>query len=115
MAIEHHAQRLAGNVFHDHPVIALGIGAEIDQSHEVGMFEVEALGHAAQLDLEIVPANQLQGHFLAAVAQRIVHLAEAAPADAPLERVAVQNPLSRAVGEFHSSTPYPSYAPTRSR
>src|SRR5712692_1836538 len=52
-----------------------------------------------------MPAHQLERHFFAAVADGVVHLAEAAPADATLQRVPVQNPLSRAVGEFHGSTP----------
>ena len=74
---------------------------EVDQ---VGVLEVQALGHAAQLDLGVA-ADQLEGHFLAAVADGEVDLAEAAAADAALERVAVQGPLSGTVGELHKLPP----------
>ena len=104
MAVQHGAKRLAGDVFHDHPVIALGVGAQVVEADQVRVLEVEALGHAAQLDLEVAAAHQLEGHFLAAVADGVVHLAEAAAADAALQRVTVQRPLSRTVGELHRST-----------
>ncbi len=93
MPVQNHAQRFAGNIFHDHPVIALHVRAEIDQRHEVRVLEVQALGHAAHLDLEVMAPNQLERDFLAAVADGVIHLAEAAPADATLERVTVQNSL----------------------
>ena len=79
-------------------MIALGVGAQVVEADEVGVLEVEALGDAAQLDVAVA-AHQLEGDFLAAVADGEVDLAEAAAADAALERVAVQGPLSGTVGE----------------
>ncbi len=59
------------------------------------VLEVEALADAAQLDVEVA-ADQLEGDFLAAVADGVVDLAEAAAADAALDRVAVQGPVADA-------------------
>jgi len=104
MPAENDAQRLTRNVFHDHPVIALGVGAHVVQADKVRVLEVEALGHAAQLDLEVAAAYQFEGHFFAAIADGIVHLAEAAAADAALQGVPVQGPLSRIIDELHRCT-----------
>jgi len=41
------------------------------------MLEVEAVAHAAQLSIGIGAVDQFQGHFLAAVADGEVDLAEA--------------------------------------
>ena len=46
-------ERLAGDVLHDHPVVALGIGAQIVQIDQVLMLQIQALGHAAQLDFQV--------------------------------------------------------------
>ena len=106
MAGQHGVERLAGDVFHHDPVIAVGVGLEVVQADEVGVLEVQALGDAAQLDVEVA-ADQLEGDFLAAVADGEVDLAEAAAADAALEGVAVQGPLSGTVGELHRTPPVP--------
>ena len=68
------------------------------------MLEVDALGHAAQLDV-VLAAHQLEGHFLAAVADGEIDLAEAAAADAALDREAIQGPLAGTVGESSCATP----------
>src|SRR5262249_13508569 len=95
-------QRVAGDVLHDDPVIAARIGAQVEQPDEVRLLQVEALRHAAQLDLLVV-AQQLHRDLLAAIADGKVDLAEAAPADATLERVTIKRTLSRAVGESHTT------------
>ena len=100
MPVEDDVERLAGDVLHDDPVIALVVGAQVVQVDEVGVLEVQALGDAAQLDLRVA-AHQLEGDFLAAVADGEVDLAEAAPADAALERETVQGSLSGTVDELH--------------
>jgi hypothetical protein len=84
-------QRLARRVLHDDPGIVVLVLLNVVQRDEVGVFQVQALGDAAQLDVEVV-AHQLQGDFLAAVADGEVDLAEAAAADAPLDGVAVERP-----------------------
>src|SRR5262249_1006935 len=80
------------------------VGLEVVEAHEVGVLQVEALGDAAQLHLAVGPQH-LEGHFLAAVADAEIHLAEAAPADAALQGVAVQRSLSRTVRELHGTHP----------
>src|ERR1700736_2615456 len=67
------------------------------------MLEVQALAHAAQLDLEVA-ADQLQRHLFAAVAHAIIDLAKTASPNAPFQRVAVQGTLSGTVGELHRRT-----------
>src|SRR5262249_57197626 len=104
--VEDIGQRFATNVLHDHPVVALAVGAQVVEGEQVGVFEVEALGHAAQLHIQVVAAHQLEGHFLAAVAEGIVDLAEAPTADAPLERIPIEDTLSGTVGELHNDSPH---------
>ena len=57
------------------------------------MLEVETLGHAAQLDL-LIAAYQLERNLLAAVADCVIDFPKAAAADAALDGVAIQRPLS---------------------
>src|SRR5438876_34029 len=106
MPLEHDAERLAGNVLHNHPVVPLSVRAHVVQADQVRMLEIQALGHAAQLHLHVAATHQLQSDLLTAIAHGIIHLAEAAPADAALQRVSVQRSLSRIVDELHGSTPY---------
>src|SRR5262249_42354419 len=87
------------------PGVAAAVGLQVVQGDEVGVLQVEALGDAAELDVGVPARHQLQRHLLAAVADPVVDLAEAAAADAALDRVAVQRPLSRTVGEPHLSPP----------
>src|SRR5438876_640585 len=70
----------------------------------MGVFEVEALAHAAQFDFQVPTAHELEGYFLAAVTDRIVNFPEATAADAALQGIAIQRPLSRIVDELHRST-----------
>src|SRR5207248_11095273 len=88
-------------------VVVLGIGAEVVEGEQVGVLEVEALGHAPQFDVQVVAPNELQGHFLAAVAERVVDFAEPALADAALNRVPIEDPRARAVEELHGLPPPP--------
>ena len=57
------------------------------------MLEIQAMLDAAQLDVEIAP-DQLQRHFLAAVADGEINLAESSPPHAPLDRIARQRPIA---------------------
>ncbi len=100
------AERLAGDVFHDDPLVAVGVGPDVEQADEVGVLEVQALAHAAHLDLAVA-AHQFQGHLLAPVTDGEIDLAETALADAAFEGVAFQRPLSGAVAESHGTTSNP--------
>ncbi len=100
MAVEDDVQRLAGHILHHHPVLAAVVGLEVEETDQMRMLEVQALGHAAHLDV-LRTADELERHLLAAVAQRVVDFAEAAGADAALDRVTVERTLSRTVGELH--------------
>ena len=93
MTVEHDVEGLAGNVFHHNPVIALGIRFHVVKGDQVRMLEVQTLGHAAQLNL-LIAAHQFERYFLAAVADSVVDFPEAAAADAALDRVTIQRPLS---------------------
>ncbi len=53
------------------------------------MLQVQALGDAAEFDIQIA-ADQLERDFLAGVAGGEIDLAEAAAADAALDRVAAK-------------------------
>src|SRR5262249_34432695 len=100
---DNHVQRLAAEILHDDPVIAVGVGADVIEAYEIGVLEVQALGHTPQFNLEIA-AHELESDLLASVANGIVHFPEAATADATLGRVALHRPLSRIVSELHRST-----------
>ena len=104
MAVDHVFERLAGDVFHDHPLVALLVGADVVEGDQIGVLQVEALRDAAELDVEVA-ADELERDFLAGVAGGEVDFAEAAPADAALDRVAVQRPRAAGVGEFHRRGP----------
>src|SRR5262249_3817446 len=104
-----HALRVAGDdlveafashVFHDHPAIAVLRLPDIVKGDEVGMLEIEALADAAQFDVEM-PLHELEGDFLAAVGNGVVDLAEAAAADAMLQRVPLQGAVAGCIGELH--------------
>ena len=62
------------------------------------MLQVEALADAAEFDVEVA-ADQLEGDFLAGVADGEVDLAEPALADAALDRVALQRAGAAGVEE----------------
>ena len=87
--VEHLGEALAGDEFHDHPVVAVGVRFDVEDRHQVGMFQIEALRNAAQLDVEVL-LEQLERDFLAGVGEGVIHLAEAAPVDGPLDGVAVE-------------------------
>ena len=63
--------------------------ADVVEGQQVGVLQVEALADAAEFDVEVA-ADQLQGDFLAGVAGGVVDFAEAALADAALDRIALQ-------------------------
>src|SRR5262249_12109887 len=109
MPAEHDIERFAGDVFHDHPVIALAIGAQVVEVHQVGVLEVQALSHAAQLDM-VVAADQFEANFFPSIADGKVDLAKTATPDATLERVALERPLTGTVVELHG---HPSHSQTR--
>ena len=101
MAVENGAERLAGDVFHDDPGLAMEIFANIEEGDEVWVFEIEALPNAAQLNVGLVAAQEFQGDFFAAIAEGEINFAKASLADAAFDGVAVQWLLSGAVGESH--------------
>src|SRR5581483_11534485 len=97
-------ERLAEDVLHHQPGVAVLVGLEVVDVDEVGVLEVEAVGDAAELDVRVT-AEELQRHLLAAVGDGEVDLAEAALADPALDGVPVQRPLAGPVGEPHRSIP----------
>jgi hypothetical protein len=104
MALDDVLQRFAGDVLHDHPLVAHLVGADVEQADEVRVLQVEALGDAAELDFEIA-ANELQGDFLARVAGGEIDFAKAAAPHSALDRVTFQRTRSAGVREFHVGSP----------
>jgi hypothetical protein len=70
----------------------------------MGVFEVEALADAAQLDIEM-PLHELEGHFLAALGNRQVYFAKAAPTEAAPNCVSGDRFVTGSIGEFHNDPP----------
>ena len=70
----------------------------VEQSDQVGVLEVEALGDAAEFDFEVA-ANQLERHLFAGVAGGKINLAETTAANAPLDRVSLERLRTAGVGE----------------
>ena len=95
-------QALARHVLHHHPGIAAIVLADVVEREQVGVFEVEALPHAAEFGIEIA-ADELQGHFLAGVAGGVVDFAEAAAAHAALDGIAAQRPGAAGIQERSAS------------
>src|SRR5262245_2980700 len=97
-------ERLAGDIFHDEPLILVLVFADVVQMDEVRVLEVQALLDAAHFDV-VIGADPLERDLLAAVGDSEVDFAEAADADAALDGVAWQWLLSAAEVEFHVLTP----------
>ena len=95
-------EAFASHMLHHDPGVAVVRLLDVVKGDEMGMLEVKALADAAQLDME-VSLNQLERDFLAAVGEGMIDLAEAAPADAVLQRIAGQRPIARCMGESHRS------------
>ena len=97
-------ERLARDVFHDHPLVVEPVAADVVHADQIRVLEIQTLRHAAQLDFEIA-ADQLERDFLAGVARGEIDFAETAATDATLDRVAVERPRAARIGEFHSTGP----------
>src|SRR5262249_42617927 len=95
-------ERLAVDVLHHDPLIAVLGLLDVVDGDEVGMLEVEALADPTQLDVEVA-LDELEGDLLAAVGDRLVDLAEAAPAQVPLDGVALEGSVARGVRESHGA------------
>ena len=67
------------------------VGLDVVEGDQVGVLQVEALRDAAELDIEVA-ADELEGDFFAGVAGGEIDFAETAPADAALDRVAIERP-----------------------
>ena len=93
-------ERFAEDVLHDDPLIAAAVGAEVVEVNEVRVLEVDAVSDSAKFGVG-VSAQEFERDFLAAIADGEIHLAERALADAPLEGVAVEWPLTGPIGELH--------------
>src|SRR3954454_20516547 len=68
------------------------------------MLEIQALRDAAKLGLQVV-RQELEGDFLAGVADGVIDLAEPAPMNAAADRESVNRPGIVGVGEFHGVRP----------
>ncbi len=86
-------QRRPGDVFHDDEGLALVVVLDVEDRDQMRALEVHALADAPQLDLLVV-LDGFQRHLAAAVADRVVDLAETAAAGRPLDRVSFQRPIS---------------------
>ena len=82
-------QTIARHVFHHYPTVAEFVLFDVEQTDQVGMLEVQALGHAAQFDVEVA-TDQLQRDFFAGVAGGVIDFTKAAAADAAFDRIAIQ-------------------------
>ena len=87
-------QARAGDVLHDDERIAGVAGLHVEDREQVRALQVHALHDPALLDVEIAK-DQLECDFLTGIGRGVVDLAEAAAADGPLDRIAVQRPGSR--------------------
>src|SRR5262249_3721750 len=74
------------------------------EADEMGVLEVKALANAAQLDVEVL-LYQLESDLFAAVGNRQIDLAEAAPAEAAPNRVPLDRSRTVSIGEFHGRSP----------
>ena len=73
---------------------------DIEDSDQIRVLEVQALPDAAELRLQIV-REQLEGDFLAGVADGVIHLAEPAAMNAPADGEPIHGLRVGGVGEFH--------------
>ena len=76
------------------------VGSDVVERDQVGVLQIEALGNAAELDVEIA-ADELKCDFFAGVAGGEVDFAESAAPDAALDRVAIERPGASRMSEFH--------------
>src|SRR5262245_37299883 len=100
MAIKNDMQRLAGNVFHDDPLIAILVGFEIVNADEIRVLEIDANFDTAHLNAAIA-AQQFEGDLFAAIRYGEINLAETTFADPALDRVTVERLLAGSIGELH--------------
>jgi hypothetical protein len=81
-------------------LVAHRIGSDIVERDQVAVLQIEALGNAAELDIQIA-ADELKGDFFAGVAGGEVNFAESAPPYPALDRVAIERPGASRMSEFH--------------
>ena len=74
--------------------------ADVENGDQVGMLEIHALRDAAQFHFQVV-LQQLQGDFLARIAQRVVHLSKPATMNGTFDRVTVERFRFWWKGVFH--------------
>ena len=66
------------------------------------MFEVKALPHAAQFDIEVA-LNSFERDFFAGIADRELNFAKAADADATLDRISLKRLRTAGVRKSHAA------------
>ena len=88
------------HILHHDPVFTVRVGPHIEQVHEIGMFEIQALRDTAQLNLLLV-LNQLERDLFPRVADGVIDLTKPAAVDAAPDREAVNGSRSRLVSELH--------------
>src|SRR5262249_39729901 len=97
---QHLIEALPGHVFHDDPGVVVLCLEDVVDEDEMGVLEVQALTDAAALHAEAV-LHQLECDFLAAVGNRQIDFAEAAPAEAVPNRVPLDGLRTGSIDEFH--------------
>ena len=76
------------------------VGLHVEQVDEIGMLEVQALRHPAQLNILLV-LEQLERDLLPGIADGVIDLPEPATVNAAPNREAVNGSRSRQVSELH--------------
>ena len=82
-------------------MIALVVRLDIEQSNQIGMLEIQALGDSPDLDVLILMMQQLQSDFLATITLSEIDLAETTAVNAALNRVAREGLSTSLVGKSH--------------
>src|SRR5206468_1527633 len=86
------------------PGVAQVVVLDVVQVDQIGMLEIEALAHAAQLNFQ-VPLDVLESQLFAGIAGGEINLAKPAAADTPLDDKAVERPRAAGILKLHGAAP----------
>ena len=77
-------QCVPGNVLHQNPVVAVGIGFHIKNRHQIRMAQIQTLRNTTKLNLHVV-VQKFKRNFLPGIGQGIVNLTKTATMDRSLD------------------------------
>jgi hypothetical protein len=103
MVTDHILETRSGHKFHHDPALAVIVQLDIPQVDQVGVFQIEALPDATQLDFQI-PSNSLDGHLFSRVTDGKIDFAEAPDAEAPFDGVPRQGGRAARECKPHSAS-----------